>query len=68
LTSTLLAVLLLGADGVVVTPQVVVAVAVAFVIINILPDPSAETAEPPATGRDQAPGAEEPGSSSSTNT
>jgi len=68
LTSTLLAVLLLGADGVVVTPQVVVAVAVAFVIINVLPDPSTQIAEQPATGRDQAPGAEEPGSSSSTNT
>ena len=66
LTSTLLAVLLLGADGVVVTPQVVVAVAVAFVIINVLPDPSTQIAEQPATGRDQAPGAEEPGSSSST--
>ena len=37
LTSTLLATLLLGADGVVVTPQVVVAVAVAFVITNVLP-------------------------------
>jgi H+/Cl- antiporter ClcA len=66
LTSTLLAVLLLGTDGVVVTPQVVVAVAVAFVIINVLPDPSTQIAEQPATGRDQAPGAEEPGSSSST--
>jgi len=66
LTSTLLAVLLLGADGVVVTPQVVVAVAVAFVIINVLPDPSTQMAEQPATGRDQAPGTEEPGSSSST--
>jgi len=66
LTSTLLAVLLLGADGVVVTPQVVVAVAVAFVIINVLPDPSTQIAEQPATGRDQAPGTEEPGSSSST--
>jgi len=52
----------------VVTPQVVVAVAVAFVIINVLPDPSTQIAEQPATGRDQAPGAEEPGSSSSTNT
>jgi len=40
LTSTLLAVLLLGSDGLMVTPQVVVAVAVAFVIINVLPDPS----------------------------
>ncbi len=37
LTSTLLATLLLGTDGVLVTPQVVVAVAVAFVITNVLP-------------------------------
>ena len=39
LTSTLLATLLLGVDGVAVTPQVVVAVAVAFVITNVLPRP-----------------------------
>ncbi|MDN4643121.1 chloride channel protein [Arthrobacter sp. PsM3] len=39
LTSTLLATLLLGVDGVAVTPQVVVAVAVAFVITNVLPGP-----------------------------
>ena len=39
LTSTLLATLLLGADGVTVTPQVVVAVAVAFVLTNVLPAP-----------------------------
>jgi chloride channel protein, CIC family len=39
LTSTLLATLLLGADGVTVTPQVVVAVAVAFVITYVLPVP-----------------------------
>ena len=37
LTSTLLAVVLMGVDGVAVTPQVVVAVAVAFVISNVLP-------------------------------
>ena len=37
LTSTLLATLLLGVDGVLVTPQVVVAVAVAFVITIVLP-------------------------------
>jgi len=66
LTSTLLAVVLLGADGVVVTPQVVVAVAVAFVIINVLPDPSTQNAEQPATGGVKPPGAEGPGSSSST--
>ncbi|MGV1007640.1 MAG: chloride channel protein [Dermatophilaceae bacterium] len=39
LTSTLLATVLLGADGVSVTPEVVVAVAVAFVVINVLPTP-----------------------------
>jgi H+/Cl- antiporter ClcA len=37
LTSTLLATLLLGADGISVTPQVVVAVVVAFVVTNMLP-------------------------------
>jgi H+/Cl- antiporter ClcA len=37
LTSTLLATLLLGADGVSVTPQVVVAVVVAFLVTNLLP-------------------------------
>ena len=39
LTSTLLATLLLGSDGLSVTPQVVVAVAVAFVVITVLPEP-----------------------------
>jgi H+/Cl- antiporter ClcA len=39
LTSTLLATLLLGADGVSVTPQVVVAVAVASVVTDVLPVP-----------------------------
>ena len=37
LTSTLLATLLLGADGVSTTPEVVVAVAVAYVVTIILP-------------------------------
>ena len=46
LTSTLLAVLLMGADGILVTPQVVVAVAVAFVITNVLPAPGPKTPEP----------------------
>ena len=46
LTSTLLAVLLMGVDGVAVTPQVVVAVAVAFVISNLLPAPGPRTPEP----------------------
>jgi H+/Cl- antiporter ClcA len=40
LTATLLATLLLGVDGVTVTPQVVVAVAVAFVITQVLPIPA----------------------------
>lgn len=39
MTSTLLATLLLGTDGISVTPQVVIAVAVAFVATNILPVP-----------------------------
>ena len=43
LTSTLLATLLLGADGVAVTPQVVVAVAVAFVFTTMLPVPGPKT-------------------------
>ena len=40
LTSALLAILLLGTDGISVTPQVVVAVVVAFVITTLLPVPS----------------------------
>jgi H+/Cl- antiporter ClcA len=43
LTSTLLAVVLMGVDGVAVTPQVIVAVAVAFVISNVLPAPGPKT-------------------------
>lgn len=39
MTSTLLAVLLLGSDGLSVTPQVVIAVAVAFVVTFVLPEP-----------------------------
>ena len=46
LTSTLLAVVLMGVDGVAVTPQVVVAVAVAFVITNVLPGPGPKTPSP----------------------
>jgi H+/Cl- antiporter ClcA len=46
LTSTLLAVVLMGADGVLVTPEVVVAVAVAFVITNVLPAPGPKTQDP----------------------
>ena len=47
LTSTLLATLLLGADGVSVTPQVVVAVVVAYVLTNVLPVPGPQEAEEP---------------------
>jgi hypothetical protein len=47
LTSTLLATLLLGVDGVAVTPQVVVAVAVAFVITNVLPVPGPRASAAP---------------------
>ena len=46
LTSTLLATLLMGVDGVAVTPQVVVAVAVAFLITNLLPVPGPKEQEP----------------------
>jgi len=46
LTSVLLATLLLGTDGVSVTPQVVVAVVVAFVITTILPDPGPKEPSP----------------------
>ena len=45
LTSTLLAVLLLGPDAATVTPQAVVAVATAFIIINLLPNPGPKTPE-----------------------
>jgi H+/Cl- antiporter ClcA len=50
LTATLLAVLLLGPDAATVTPQAVVAVATAFIIINLLPDPGPKTpkSQPPA--------------------
>jgi H+/Cl- antiporter ClcA len=40
LTSALLATLLLGADGLSVTPEVIVAVAVAFVVTMLLPTPA----------------------------
>jgi H+/Cl- antiporter ClcA len=47
LTSTLLAVLLLGADGLSVTPEVIVAVVVAFVVTNVLPVPGPKEPTPP---------------------
>ena len=54
LTSTLLAVLLMGADGVTVTPQIVVAVVVAFVATNVLPVPGPTGHERPTTNDDPA--------------
>ena len=50
LTSTLLATLLLGTDGVAVTPQVVVAVVVAFVVTMVIPDLRSDG---PRTGRSE---------------
>jgi hypothetical protein len=56
LTSTLLATLLLGADGVSVTPEVIVAVVVAFVATNVLPVPGPQEPTPaPAGTRPAAP-------------
>jgi H+/Cl- antiporter ClcA len=56
LTSTLLAVLLLGADGLSVTPEVIVAVVVAFVVTNALPVPGpTEPTLPPAGTRPAEP-------------
>jgi hypothetical protein len=46
MTSALLATLLLGSDGVAVTPQVVVAVAVSFVVTMLLPVPGVTDEEP----------------------
>jgi H+/Cl- antiporter ClcA len=46
LTSTLLAVLLLGADGSSVTPEVIVAVTVSFVITLVLPAPTQPPKQP----------------------
>jgi chloride channel protein, CIC family len=52
LTSTLLAILLLGADGLSVTPEIIVAVVVAFVVTNTLPVPGPkEPTVPPAGTR-----------------
>lgn len=45
LTSTLLATLLLGADGLSVTPEIIVAVVVAFVFTNVLPTPGPKEPE-----------------------
>ena len=49
LTSTLLATVLLGADGVSVTPQVVVAVVAAFLVTTMLPTPGSEDPGLPVT-------------------
>jgi H+/Cl- antiporter ClcA len=54
LTATLLATLLMGTDGVTVTPQVIIAVAVSFVLITILPTGvPKESADVAATGRSE---------------
>jgi H+/Cl- antiporter ClcA len=50
LTSALLATVLLGADGLVVAPEVVVAVTVAFVATYALPAPRSHQAATPAEG------------------
>src|SRR4051795_13760019 len=57
LTSTLLPAILLGADGVSTTPEVVVAVAVAFVVTNLLPAPGPA---PPVPSRESRPAPGEP--------
>jgi H+/Cl- antiporter ClcA len=62
LTSTLLATLPLGADGLSTTPEVVVAVAVAFVVTYLLPDPNVGPAPVPAN---QPPAGAQPAPSSS---
>jgi H+/Cl- antiporter ClcA len=55
LTSTLLATLLLGTDGISVTPQVVVAVVAAFLVTTLLPAPRREPDQTaPAPGRSAA--------------
>jgi chloride channel protein, CIC family len=48
LTATLLAVVLLGADGVTVTPAVITAVVAAFVMTGVLPPPRDSLSDPPA--------------------
>ena len=48
LTSTLLAVLLLGSDGVSVTPEVIVAVVAGFVLTSVLPTPGPKQPAAPA--------------------
>jgi H+/Cl- antiporter ClcA len=50
LTATLLATLLMGVDGVAVTPQVVVAVAAAFVFTHVLPIPARPSPLLPRSG------------------
>jgi H+/Cl- antiporter ClcA len=54
LTSTLLATVLLGTDGISVTPQVVVAVVVAFVLTYSLPDPGPKESGPEESGSDES--------------
>jgi H+/Cl- antiporter ClcA len=55
LTSTLLATLLMGIDGVSVTPQVVVAVAASFVLSMLLPEPRSRTTDRAEAIEDESP-------------
>jgi H+/Cl- antiporter ClcA len=57
MTSALLATILLGTDGVAVTPQVVVAVAVSFVVTMLLPAPGTTDEELPAASATPNPAA-----------
>jgi H+/Cl- antiporter ClcA len=63
MTSALLATLLLGTDGITVTPQVVIAVAVAFVVTYMLPTPGPQATPdvPPRPVAKTAPSPPEPG-------
>ena len=55
LTATLLATLLLGADGMTETPLVVVAVAVAYVVTMVLPAAGEEPEPEPDAGSEREP-------------
>ena len=57
LTSVLLATLLMGADGLTITPQVVVAVVVSFVVTAVLPTPGPQPVTPSQAGEPVQPAA-----------
>jgi hypothetical protein len=61
LTSVLLATVLMGTDGLTITPQVVVAVVVAFVVTAVLP-----ASGPPQAGVSARPAAPDAGSARAT--